>query len=68
MQPLIDENKMKQLMKEALIETLQEQKTVFQDMITEAIEDIALINAIRQGSDTESVSRANVFDILDEPA
>ena len=68
MQPLIDENKMKQLMKEALIETLQEQKTVFQDMITEAIEDIALINAIRQGSDTDSVSRANVLDILDEPA
>ena len=68
MQPLIDESKMKKLMKEALIETLQEQKTVFQDMITEAIEDIALINAIRQGSDTESVSRANVLDILDEPA
>ena len=68
MQPLIDENKMKKLMKEALIETLQEQKTVFQDMITEAIEDIALINAIRQGSDTESVSRTDVFDILDEPA
>lgn len=68
MQPLIDENKMKQLMKEALIETLQEQKTVFQDMITKAIEDIALINAIRQGSDTESVSRTDVFDILDEPA
>ena len=68
MQPRIDENKMKRLMKEALIETLQEQRTVFQDMITEAIEDIALINAIRQGANTESVSRTDVFDILDEPA
>lgn len=68
MQPLIDENKMKRLMKEALIETLQEQRTVFQDMFTEAIEDIALINAIRQGANTESVSRTDVFDILDEPA
>ena len=65
MQPLTsDEGKIKQLMKEALVETFQEQKSIFHDLIVEAIEDIALTNAIRQGADTEPVSRKEVFDIL----
>lgn len=65
MQPLTsDEGRIKQLMKEALIEALQEQKGVFHDLIIEAIEDIALANAIRQGADTESVSRKEIYDIL----
>jgi len=65
MQPLtVDEDKIKQLMKEAVIESLQEQKSIFHDLIVEAIEDIALTNAIRQGADTESVSRKEVFDLL----
>ena len=51
-------------MKEALVEALQEQKGVFHDLIVEAIEDIALTNAIRQGAKTESVSRNEIFDIL----
>ena len=69
MQPLtIDEGKIKQLMKEAVIESLQEQKSIFHDLIVEAIEDIALTNAIRQGADTESVSRKEVFDILEGQA
>jgi hypothetical protein len=65
MQPMMsDEGKIKQLMKEALVEALQEQKGVFHDLIVEAIEDIALTNAIRQGADTKSVSRDEIFDIL----
>jgi signal transduction histidine kinase len=64
MLPLPDEGKIKQLMKEALIEALQEQRGVFHDLIVEAIEDIALTNAIRQGAGTKSVSRKEVFDIL----
>lgn len=65
MQPLAsDEGRIKQLMKEALVEALQEQKGVFHDLIVEAIEDIALTNAIRQGAKTESVSRNEIFDIL----
>lgn len=65
MQPLTsDEGKIKQLMKEALAEALQEQKGVFHDLIVEVVEDIALTNAIRQGANTESVSRKEIFDVL----
>ena len=65
MQPLTSEEaKIKQIMKEALVEALHEQKDVFHDMIVEAIEDIALTNAIRQGAQTESASRNEILDIL----
>ena len=64
MQPLIDEDKIKQLMKEALVETLQEQKDIFYDMIVEAIEDIAITRAIRKGADTKQVSKKEIFNIL----
>jgi len=37
-----DEIKLKQLFKEALIETLEERKYIFHDLITETIEDVAL--------------------------
>ena len=62
MQPLtIDEGKIKQLMKEAVIESLQEQKSIFHDLIVEAIEDIALTNAIRQGADLFQDSKKSLF-------
>ncbi len=65
MQPIrLDEGKIKQLLKEALVESLHEQKGVFHDLIVEAIEDIAFSNAIRQGANTESVGSNEIFDIL----
>ena len=58
MQPLpSDEGKIEQLIKEAMVEALQDQRGIFHDLIVEAIEDIAMTNAIRQGADSESVSR-----------
>ena len=64
MQPLIDDSKIKQLMKEAFIEALQEQKGILHDLVVEAIEDIAMANAIRQGADSKTVSKKEIFDIL----
>jgi len=64
MQPQIDEAKIKQLMKEAFIEALQEHKGILHDMVVEAIEDIALSNAIRQGASSQSVNKKEIFDIL----
>ena len=65
MQTQIDESKLKQILKEALIEALEEKKDVFHELIVEAIEDIGMINAIREGQSTETVSKQEVFDILE---
>lgn len=61
---ILDETKIKELFKAAIIELLQEQKELFSELLTEALEDIALENAIKEGENTETVSRDEIFKIL----
>ena len=65
MQTVIDDSKLKQLLKEVLVETLEEKRDVFHDLIAEALEDIALVRAIQEGEDTETVSKQEIFNILE---
>jgi len=51
-------------LKEALVETLQEQRDLLHDVVTEALEDFALAEAIREGQKTKKASRDEVFQIL----
>lgn len=61
----LDEIRLKELLKIAIVEVLQEQKEVFSDLLAEIIEDIALETAIKEGESTENVSRADIFRILE---
>jgi hypothetical protein len=60
----LDEDKIKQLFKTAIIEVIQEQKEVFSELLTEILEDIAFSKAIKEGESTEIVSREAIFKIL----
>ena len=64
MEALIDENKIKNLFKQAIIEAIEEKKDVVHDLFMEAIEDIALVRAIEEGESSDNVSRDEIFDIL----
>ncbi len=61
----LDENKLKELIKTAIVELIQEQKEVFSDLLAEVIEDIALEKAIKEGESTDPVSREAIFKILE---
>ena len=61
----LEESKLKELLKTALVELLQEQKEVFSDLLAEIIEDIALEKAIREGENTDTVSRDAIFKLLE---
>ena len=65
MQIVFDEGKLKQVFKEAIIEMLEEKRNLFYDIFFEAMKDIALTNAIREGESTESVSKKEIFNILE---
>lgn len=65
MQTVIDEGKLKQVFKDAIIEMLAEKQNVFHDMIVDAMEDISLIRAIREGKHTETVSKKEIYNILE---
>jgi hypothetical protein len=60
-----DEERLKELLKSALAETLEEHRDLVREIVEEAIEDIALARAIEQGLGGQSVSREEVFAILE---
>ena len=61
----IDEAKLKDLLKSALAEVLEERREFVKEIIEEAMEDIALARAIDEGVATDAVSRQEVFAILE---
>ena len=61
---LSDETRLKALLKEALFEVLEQRREWFSALMVEALEDVALVQAIKEGETTEVVSRDEVFDLL----
>jgi hypothetical protein len=61
---LVD-SQLKEVVKAALVEVLLEQREVFTEVLMEAMEEVGLARAIESGRDTEVVSRAAIFKILD---
>ena len=61
----LSETQNKNLLKAAILEIFQERRDLFQDLIVEALEDIALVKAIDEGKDSEPVSREAIFEILE---
>ena len=61
MEALIDDNRLKNLFKQAIIEAMEEKKDVVQDLFMEVMEDIALIRAIEEGETSGNATRSEVF-------
>jgi hypothetical protein len=61
----VDEDRMKELFKQAILEMLEERRDWFYELIAEIVEDFALVNAIREVEDEDTVSREEVFAILE---
>jgi len=60
----LDETKIKELVKTAIFELMQEKKEIFSELFAEIIEDIGMENAIKEGEDTEIVSYEEILKIL----
>lgn len=60
----IDDVRLKALFREVLMEVLDQRRDWFLSVVTEALEDIALVQAIKEGEQTEDVSRDEIFQIL----
>jgi hypothetical protein len=64
MELTINEKQAKALLKEVLIELLKEERDLFFEVMLEAIEEIGLANAIREGRQNEFVSEEQILAIL----
>lgn len=55
------DERLKQTVKEALAETLQEQRELIREVVAEALEDLALAEAIREGQNTKLAKRESAL-------
>jgi hypothetical protein len=61
----IDEGKLKVLLKQALVEALEERAELIRDLLSEAVEDIALAKAIKEGEGSTIVGKVEVLKALE---
>jgi hypothetical protein len=61
----VDQQNLKQIVKEAIQEVLVENRELVKDLLVEVAEDIALLQRIEEGRETELVSRDQVMDLLE---
>jgi len=61
----VEEQHIKDLLKQAILELLEERQDLFHELFADAVEDLALINAIREGEATEVVSKSEILHILE---
>ncbi len=61
----LQDNKLKELLKAAIVEVLQEQKEVISDLLAEIIEDTGLEKAIQEGENTQTVRREAILKIME---
>lgn len=62
---IIDEDRLKELLKAAIVELLEERRDLVRDLLEEAVEDIALARAIDEGEQTGMTSREEIFEVLE---
>lgn len=64
-QATFNEAEIKEIMKADFFKAFEERRNLLYDLIAEALEDMALVRAIKEGEDSSSVSRAEVFELLE---
>ncbi len=62
----IGDAKTKEIMKQAILELLQDRQSEFHRMIMDAMEEIGLANAIREGRQNDFVDEEEIMAILEE--
>jgi hypothetical protein len=65
MSTMIDEKDLKNLVKAAVAEALEEQRALVKEIVEEAIEEIALARAIDEGLETKPATRGEILRILE---
>ena len=66
MQISIIDEQMKSLLEEILVKIVQEKREIFYDIVTEALEDVALAHAIQEGRKNQFVSEDRILALLEE--
>jgi hypothetical protein len=61
----IEEDRVRELLKELIVELIETRRDMFQDILLEAVEDAGLLEAIKEGESGELVERDEIMAILE---
>lgn len=61
----VEEDRLKELLKAALVEVLEERGDLVRELVAEAVEDMAMVRALEEGEQSPRISREDVFRILE---
>jgi hypothetical protein len=65
MEAAINQDQLKDLIKAALVEVLEERQDLLHEAIAQALEDMAIARAIAEGENSEPIKREEVFNLLE---
>jgi hypothetical protein len=65
MQLTLDDAKTKELLTEVLVELIQQNRSLFHELILDALEEVGLANAILEEEDSEFVEEAEIRALLE---
>jgi hypothetical protein len=65
MEASINQDQLKDIIKAALAEVLEERQDLLQEAIAQALEDMSLARAIEEGEKSELIKREEVFNLLE---
>jgi len=65
MELTINDHKMKELLQEALIKMLKDNRENFYELVVEAIEEVGLANAINKGRQNKFIDESDILKILE---
>lgn len=65
METSINQDQLKDLIKAAVAEVLEERRDLLHEVVEEALENVALVRAIEEGENTELIEREEVFNLLE---
>lgn len=60
----VEDSHLKEALKSAMLELLEERRDLFHDLLAEVLEDLALTHAIEEGETSASVSKNEILEIL----
>jgi hypothetical protein len=65
MQLTLDDAKTKELLTEVLVELIQQNRSLFHELILDALEEVGLANAILEGEESEFVEEDEIRTLLE---
>jgi dsDNA-binding SOS-regulon protein len=62
----VQDEHLKELLKQAIVELLEERQAQLYEILAEAIEEVGLVNAIKEGESSYKVEKEDVKKVLGE--